>query len=374
MLYNKNFSSNKKKNKKVDIDALLASRQLEERNKFDDLVSEYPNLAALPTVGAYNALMNKLNYTDNPDELSQVEKEALDDAIITHGAKGAALKFLKTGAIGGLVGAGLGAGAGALGGGLFGNAVGAESGKQGLNAGLFGGLGAAGGAVGGGAIGAGIGGLYGLLTGGYTGAAKGRELAKRRRDETKRILQEAASFSEKSKEEKLKELLASRALSEEDRDSLLAKYPFLFTPNIVGKLASDSGLSDYDNLAANEAISATMIKDAGLGALGGSALGAILGGTAGAISGNGFNSGALKGAGVGGGLGGLGGGIYGAITGNKRARKRREEEKRILKEALLLNNSDFCKSKKAVQNFSTLRDIKKQLAQINAKIDATLGL
>ena len=368
----KNFSKSDKKKKNVDIEKLLASRQIEDRNIFDDLVSEYPNIAALPRNGIYQSIMNKLNYGDT-SELSQVEKEALDDAILTHGSKGAALKFLKTGAIGGLVGAGIGGGLGALGAGTMMGLGGSENGKGLAGAAKGAGLGGMGGAMLGGGIGAGIGGLYGLLTGGYSGAKKGREIAERRRAETRRLLEEAASFSEKSKEEKLKELLASRALSEEDRDSILAKYPFLLTPNVIGKIAEDPGLSDYDNLAANEAINAAMLKDAGLGALSGSAAGALVGGAIGGLTQGGtFMSGALTGSGYGAGIGGLGGAIYGAIKGNKRARKRREEEKRIIKEALL-NNSGVCESKKVVQNFSVLKDIKKQLSEINAKIDA-LGL
>lgn len=342
-----------KKKKNVDIEKLLASRQLEDRNKFDDLVSEYPNLSLLAHgyPGAVQGVINQLSYGDI-SKLSKVEKEALDDAIITHGAKGAALKALRDSLIGGVAGAGLGAA-------LTMTPITGDNIAE--NAGTFG------------ALGAGLGGIYGGLTGAFKGAKKGRELAERRRAETRRILEEAASFSEKSKEEKLKELLDSRALSKEDRDSILAKYPFLLTPNVIGKIAEDSGLSNYDNLAANEAINAAMLKDAGIGALGGSVGGALLGGTIGALVPNGS---ALAGASWGSSLGGLGGGlggaIYGAIKGNKRARKRREEEKRIIKEALL-NNSGVCESKKVVQNFSVLKDIKKQLSEINAKIDA-LGL
>lgn len=153
-----NFSKSKK-DKKKRLEELLMERNIGEVG--EGYGSKNPYLADVLAVGVAPAIANKIVSTKK--ELSKYDKLAENDAIVSQSAKSAGLLGL------------IGAGVGAVGGGIVG-----WKNNPNINDAMFGAQ-----------IGAmGVGGL-GALLGGVHGALKGKEIAKKRRDEEKRLILKA---------------------------------------------------------------------------------------------------------------------------------------------------------------------------------------
>lgn len=153
-----NFSKSKK-DKKKRLEELLMERSIGEVG--EGYGSKNPYLADVLAVGVAPAIANKIVSTKK--ELSKYDKLAENDAIVSQSAKSAGLLGL------------IGAGAGAIGGGIIG-----WKNNPNINDAMFGAQ-----------IGAmGVGGL-GALLGGVHGALKGKKIAKKRRDEEKRLILKA---------------------------------------------------------------------------------------------------------------------------------------------------------------------------------------
>lgn len=157
-----NFSKKKKKKKKTSeeevIEKYLSERSLDELG--DGYGSKNPYLADALGIGVMPAIANKVI---SSGELSKYDKLAENDAIVSQSAKQAGLLALAGGALGGLAGAGYG-----------------WHKDRDLNSALFG---AQVGSIA-------LGGLGGLA-GGFTGAIKGKKIAKKRRENEKKILLKA---------------------------------------------------------------------------------------------------------------------------------------------------------------------------------------
>ena len=160
--FSTNFPRTKKKKKKTPeeevIEKYLSERSLDELG--DGYGSKNPYLADALGIGVMPAIANKII---SSDELSRYDKLAENDAIVSQSAKQAGLLALAGGALGGLAGAGYG-----------------WHKDRDLNSALFGAQ------VGSIALGS-----LGALAGGFTGAVKGKKIAKKRRENEKKLLLKA---------------------------------------------------------------------------------------------------------------------------------------------------------------------------------------
>lgn len=157
-VFTTNFSESKKKMEKR-LEELLRERSMGEVG--EGYGSENPYLADVLAVGVAPAIANKIVSTKK--KLSKYDKLAENDAIVSQSAKSAGLMGL------------IGAGVGAVGGGIVG-----WKNNPNINDAMFGAQ-----------VGAmGLGGL-GALLGGVHGALKGKKIAKKRRDEEKRLILKA---------------------------------------------------------------------------------------------------------------------------------------------------------------------------------------
>lgn len=166
-------------------------------------------------------------------------------------------------------------------------------------------------------------------------------------------------------EKVIEELLKRRSLGEDLENSYMYKSPYLadavttgVAPTVVNKIIADSNenTSAYDRAEENDAIlsNATKktVRDALIGGLVGGGLGALAGAGAGAAFGgpkhqlesvmSGAGTFGGLGLGIGAGLGGLYGGLSGAFRGREIARKRRENQRQLIKDALqIAKNRNF---------------------------------
>lgn len=160
-------------------------------------------------------------------------------------------------------------------------------------------------------------------------------------------------LTNKEKDEIIEELLKSRSLKK-IKGSYGAKNPYAADivrnvgTGLVGKYYSSKELSEFDRLAENDAIASQIAKHGGLGAAIGGVTGALIGGGIAAYNTEKLEPtilGAKTGMILLGGLGGVIGSIEGAKTGKEIAAMRRNENRKLLKKALEIKQTNFSNEK-----------------------------
>lgn len=160
-------------------------------------------------------------------------------------------------------------------------------------------------------------------------------------------------LTNKEKNEIIEELLKSRSLKK-IKGNYGAKNPYAADivrnvgTGLVAKYYSSKELSEFDRLAENDAIASQIAKHGGFGAVVGGITGALIGGGIAAYNTEKFEPtilGAKTGMILLGGLGGAVGSIEGAKTGKEIAAMRRKENRKLLKKALEIKQTNFSDEK-----------------------------